>query len=138
MQRARSLDLFWTQHWVPYTESLGLDPFLSTVADKVPYLRILAHRIRSGAASRSGQPVRSPRVCDEILAVAKGFTDMGQPDLCLTSTGLMDPGSRGCTPPTPMMIRLHIALNPSQSKSSTTPRLSSSPLPRPNLPPPSK
>ena len=90
-QRARSFDLFWTQHWVPYTESLGLDPFLSTVADKVPYLRVLAHRIRSGAASRSGQPVRAPRVRDEILAVAKGFTDLGHPDPRLTSTGLMDP-----------------------------------------------
>ena len=76
---------------MPYTESLGLDPFLSTVADKVPYLRILAHRIRLGAASRSGQPVRTPHVRDEILAVAKGFTNMGQPDLRLTSTGLMDP-----------------------------------------------
>ena len=30
---------------VPYTESLGLDSFLSTVADKVPYLRVLTHHI---------------------------------------------------------------------------------------------
>ena len=59
--------------------------------DKLPYLRVLAHRIRSGAASRSGQPVRAPRVRDEILAIAKGFTDMGLPDPHLTSAGLMDP-----------------------------------------------
>ena len=72
-------------------ESLGLDPFLSTVADKIPYLQVLAHCIRSGAASRIGQPVRAPRVHDEILAIAKGFTDMGLPDLRLTSAGLMDP-----------------------------------------------
>ena len=37
------------------------------------------------------QPVWAPRVCDEILTIAKGFTNMGQPDLCLMSTGLMDP-----------------------------------------------
>ena len=47
--------------------------------------------IQSGAASRSGQPVWAPRVCDEILAIAKGFTDMGLPDPRLTSAGLMDP-----------------------------------------------
>ena len=76
---------------MPYTESLGLDPFLSTVADKVPYLRVLAHRIRSGAASRSGQPVRAPHVRDEILSVAKCYTDMGQPDPRVMSAGLMDP-----------------------------------------------
>ena len=61
------------------------------MADKVPYLRVLAHRIRSGAASRSGQPVRAPCLRDEILAVAKGFTNMGCPDPCLMSAGLMDP-----------------------------------------------
>ena len=33
------------------------------------------------------------------------------------------PGSRGCIQPTPTKIRPHIMLNPSQSKSSTTPRL---------------
>ena len=48
------------------------------------------------------------------------------------------PCSRSCTPPTPTMIRPHIALNPYQSKSSTTPRLSSYPPPGPNSPPPSK
>ena len=59
--------------------------------DKVPVLRVLAHRIWDGRASRSGQPVRAERVRDEILAVAKGFTNMGLPDVRLTSYGDMDP-----------------------------------------------
>ena len=73
-QCASSQDRFWTHHWVPFTDKLGLDPFLVTVEDKVPILRVLAHRIRDGQASRSGQPVWAERVCDEILAAAKGFT----------------------------------------------------------------
>ena len=91
-QRASSQDRFWTHHcWVPFTDELGLDPFLATVEDKVPVLRVLAHCIRDGRASRSGQPVRAERVRDEILAVAKGFTNMGLPDPHLTSYGDMDP-----------------------------------------------
>ena len=72
-------------------ELLVLDPFLSTVADKVPYLSVLAQWIQTGAASRSGQLVWAPRVRDEILAIAKGFTDMGRPDPRLTSSGLINP-----------------------------------------------
>ena len=34
-QRASSQDRFWTQHWVPFTDELSLDPFLATVEDKV-------------------------------------------------------------------------------------------------------
>ena len=45
------------------------------------------------------------------------------------------PGSRVCTPPTPTTIQPHIASNHFQSKSSTTPWLSSSPPPRPNSTP---
>ena len=59
--------------------------------DKVPILRILAHRIRDGRASRSGQLVQAERIRDEILAVTKGFTNMGLPDPRLTSYGDMDP-----------------------------------------------
>ena len=90
-QHASSQARFWTQHWVPFTNELGLDPFLATVEDKVPVLHILAHHIRDGRASRSGQPVWAERVHDEILAVVKGFTNMGLPDPRLTSYGDMDP-----------------------------------------------
>ena len=69
----------------------GLDPFLSTVDDKVPILRVLAHRIRDGRASRSGRPVRAERVRDEILAVAKVFTSVGLQDPRFTTLGHMDP-----------------------------------------------
>ena len=90
-QRARSQDRFWTHHWIPFTDTLGLDPFLSTVDDKVPILRVLAHRIRDGRASRSGRPVRAERVRDEILAVAKVFTSVGLQDPRFTTLGHMDP-----------------------------------------------
>ena len=90
-QHARSQDRFWTHHWIPFTDTLGLDPFLSTLDDKVPILRVLAHRIRDGLASRSGHPVRAERVRDEILAVAKVFTSVGLPDPRFTTLGHMDP-----------------------------------------------
>ena len=47
-QRASSQGRFWTQHWVPLTNELGLDPFLATMEGKVPILHILAHQIRDG------------------------------------------------------------------------------------------
>ena len=81
----------WPHSMTSFTDELGLDPFLATVEDKVPVLHILAHRIRDGRARRSGQPVRAERICDEILTLAKGFTNMGLPDLRLTSYGDMDP-----------------------------------------------
>ena len=90
-QCTRSQDRFWTHHWIPFTDTLGLDPFLSTVDDKVPILCILAHWIRDGRASRSGHPVCAERVCDEILAIAKVFTSVGLPDPWFTTLGHMDP-----------------------------------------------
>jgi hypothetical protein len=90
-QRASSAERFWDYHWLPYTRSLGLTPYLMEVRDKIPILCVLAHRIRDGRASRSGRPVRADRVCDELCAVGQGFTRMGLPDPRYTSLGVMDP-----------------------------------------------
>ena len=135
-QRASSQDRFWTQHWVPFTDELGLDPFLATVEDKVPVLRVLTHQIRDGRASCSGQPVQAERVRDVILAIVKGFTNMGLPDPCLTSYGDMDPHltnlytsykNADLAPP-------HIMSSPYRSKSSTVHRPLVAHLPRPRPP----
>lgn len=61
------------------------------IRDPVPFLQVLAHRIRTGAASRSGQPVRADRVRDEIYAVGKAFAHLGLPDPRLTVGGALDP-----------------------------------------------
>jgi hypothetical protein len=63
---------------------------LEQVRDKVPILRVFATRIRDGRSSRSGDPVRSGRVSDEVLAVSKGFTDLGAVDPRLNVFGAID------------------------------------------------
>ena len=78
--------------WLPFLHELNIDdPFLTNINDKIPILRVFAQRLRDGRLSRSGKAIRSSHVRDEILRVAKAFTDLGLPDPRLTSHGLMDP-----------------------------------------------
>ena len=65
-------------------ESLGSkDPYLGSIRDKIPILRVFATRVRDGRASRSGKAVRAGTVATELQAVGKGFTDVG------ITTGIM-------------------------------------------------
>ena len=90
--RANAADSVFNQCWIPFLAGLGLnDPFLSDIDDKIPILRVFAQRLREGRISRSGKPIKSPHVRDEILRVAKAYTDMGLQDPRLTKQGLMDP-----------------------------------------------
>lgn len=70
---------------------LGLgDPLLPGVRDKIPILRVFAQRLRDGRLSRSGQPISASHVRDEVLHLAKTFTELGAPDPRLTPSGVRD------------------------------------------------
>ena len=72
-------------------DDLGIeDPLLTGLSDKVPVLRVFAHRLRDGRLSRSGQPIRAAHVRDEVLHVAKTFAELGAPDPRLDAAGNMD------------------------------------------------
>ena len=90
--RAKAADSVWHNIWLPYLATLGIDdPYLRHVPDPVPFLQVLAERIRDGRCSRSGKSVKAAHVRDELLAVAKAFTTLGYSDPRHTRTGDMDP-----------------------------------------------
>jgi hypothetical protein len=79
--RARATDAVWTKCWIPLLFDVGIeDPFLFDLDDKIPLLRVFSTRIRDGRLSRSHKPVRAAHVRDEVLHVAKVFTELGAPD----------------------------------------------------------
>ena len=91
-QRATKTATAWTKLWIPFLSDLGIhDPLLTGVRDKIPLLRVFAQRIRDGRCSRSGRPIKTAGVRDEILHVAKTFAELGAPDPRLTIPGDMDP-----------------------------------------------
>ena len=91
--RAKAIDAVWEKCWIPFLQELNIegDPYLTHVADKVPILRVFAIPLRDGRLSQSKQPIRAPHVWDEILYVAKMFTELGLPDPRMNTHRDMDP-----------------------------------------------
>ena len=89
-KRAASQDRVWTKTWTPFCTSVGCDPLLLNVQDKIPILQVFATRIRDGRCSRSGKPVHADTVADDLFAVAKTFITMGAADPRLNSHGIID------------------------------------------------
>ena len=89
--RSKAQDSVWDKVWLPFMASLGrTDPFLEDQRDKIPFFQVLAARLRDGRSSRSHQPIRGKSVSDEILSVAKTFTELGAPDPRFNVYGLID------------------------------------------------
>ena len=66
--------------WAAFCEELGHDATLSDIPDgedKLCYLLVFGMRYRSQGARASGRPVKSGSVDKALLAVGKGFTDLG-------------------------------------------------------------
>ena len=89
--RAKATDAVWQQCWLPFLSNINIsDPYLSGIDDKIPIIRVFAQRLRVGTLSRSHLAIRATHVRDEVLRVAKVFTELGAKDPRLTSTGDMD------------------------------------------------
>ncbi len=56
--RAASGATAWSK-WIDFTRDLGIDPFLQTFNDKVPFLQIFAQQVHSGKLAARGNPLRS-------------------------------------------------------------------------------
>ena len=66
------------------------DPLLTSIDDKIPFLRVFAHRLRDGRGSRSGNPISANHVADEVHHVVKTFQELGASDPRLDSFGKTD------------------------------------------------
>lgn len=136
--RSKAQDGAWERVWVPYLEDVGLEhkEFLDGIDDKIPYLQVLATRIRDGRASRSKKPVKAGTVRDEILQISKTFTELGAPDPRYNAHGDIDPRLRNLfkgmenedgppdrVKPCPIQVLLHalamVELNPTPESMAT-------------------
>lgn len=77
--RARASVGMWDK-WIAFCDDLGLDPFLETIEDKIPFLQVFIHRVRVGELSASGDQVKSRSAEDYLRAVAQTFLAMGAQD----------------------------------------------------------
>jgi hypothetical protein len=71
--------------WIGFTSDLGLNPFLKTFQDKVPFLQIFAGRVHSGELAARGNPLKSQLAEDYVQNVAQMFLNMGAKDPRLNS-----------------------------------------------------
>jgi hypothetical protein len=82
--RAASRATAWSK-WIDFTRDLGINPFLQTFNDKVPFLQIFAQRVHSGELAARGNPLRSQSAEDYVRHVAQTFLNLGADDPRLNS-----------------------------------------------------
>lgn len=66
--------------WCTFVSSLNLDPYLSTIRDKVPILQVFADRVRRGELALDGAPMRARSAEAYLRAVGQAHARMGRPD----------------------------------------------------------
>ena len=76
--------------WVLYTTQLGLDPFLTTIKDKVPILQVFLRRVRFGKLSAQGRQIKSRSAEDYLRTVAQTYLTLGSDDPRSDSDGKVD------------------------------------------------
>ncbi|KAL3823120.1 hypothetical protein ACHAXA_006450 [Cyclostephanos tholiformis] len=87
--RAAGIATAWGK-WIEFTHDLGLDPFLQTFQDKIPFLQVFAQRVHSGDLAANGNPIRSRSVEDYIRGVAQTFLHVGATDPHLNTAHTID------------------------------------------------
>jgi hypothetical protein len=74
--RAASGAAAWSK-WIDFTRDLGIDPFLQTFNNKVPFLQIFAQQVHSGELAARGNPLWSQSAEDYIQQVTQTFLNLG-------------------------------------------------------------
>jgi hypothetical protein len=87
--RAASGATAWSK-WIDFTRDLGINPFLQTFNDKVPFLQIFAQRVHSGELAARGNPLQSGSAEDYVRHVAQTFLNLGADDPRLNSAFKID------------------------------------------------
>ncbi len=79
----------WSK-WIDFTRDLGINLFLQTFNDKVPFLQIFAQQVHSGELAARGNPLRSRSAEDYLRHVAQTFLNLGADDPPLNSAFKID------------------------------------------------
>ncbi len=87
--RAASGATAWSK-WIAFTSDLGIDPFLQTFNNKIPFLQIFAQRVHSGELAVRGNPLWARSAEDYIRHVAQTFLNLGANDPRLNSAYKID------------------------------------------------
>ncbi|KAL3817789.1 hypothetical protein ACHAXA_005822 [Cyclostephanos tholiformis] len=87
--RAAGIATAWGK-WIEFTHDLGLDPFLQTFQDKIPFLQVFAQQVHSGNLAANGNPIKSRSVEDYIQGVAQTFLHVGAKDPRLNTAHTID------------------------------------------------
>jgi hypothetical protein len=87
--RAAAADNHWDR-WVAYCHSLGHDPWLFEVPDRLPILQVFGARYRDGRLAPMHKPVRSRTVEHALRAVGQTFAHMGTTDIRKDCHGRID------------------------------------------------
>ena len=77
--RSKSRAATWIR-WTHYCSEHSIDPFLTEVADTLPFLQVFAERYRSGALAPKQPPVKSRTVEAALRSVGQTMASMGSTD----------------------------------------------------------
>ena len=76
---AKSKDVHW-DIWLSFCRQAGIDPFLRSFQDPLPFLQVFAHCYREGVIAPSKKRVTADYVSSVLNSVASKFRRVGAPD----------------------------------------------------------
>jgi hypothetical protein len=76
--------------WRLFCGELGLDPFLKTFENKIPFLQVFLERVRSGELAAKGDKIKSRSTEDYLRSVAQTFLSVGEDDPRLNTANKID------------------------------------------------
>ena len=76
--------------WASFATSLGFDPFLEAVQNKVPIVQVFLHRVRSSTSAANRDPVRAQTTEDYLRSIDQTFLAVGKRDPRLDSQNQID------------------------------------------------
>ena len=87
--RLRKDNTAWKQ-WDTFCTWLHIPKDLQDIKDKIQFLQIIAHKVRTGVLAANNKPIHNQSVDQYLRSVGQIFTAMGAPDPRLNSMGAID------------------------------------------------
>ena len=87
--RSVAANTHWKE-WTGFVRSLGIDPFLEAVQNKIPILQVFLHRVGSNTSSATRDPVWSRTAEDYLRSISQMFLAVGKRDPRLNSQNQTD------------------------------------------------
>ena len=87
--RSTAANTHWRE-WAAFVRSLGINPFLKAVQNKIPILQVFLHQVRSSTSSANRDPVRSQTAEDYLRSIGQTFLAVGKRDPRLDTQNQID------------------------------------------------